>query len=63
MSDEHPSQPITVPPPEEIRRRLRASIAESRALRQLLKLAEAACKVKECRDRRDVPPEGGPDAA
>jgi hypothetical protein len=62
--NEHIPKPIEVPPPDEIRRRLRASIAESRALRQLLKLAEAAYKVKECRARRDVPPlKGGPHEA
>jgi hypothetical protein len=60
--NQHPAEPITVPPPEELRRRLRASIAESRALRKLLQLAEAAYKVKRCRARRDVLLEGGRDA-
>jgi hypothetical protein len=44
---------IRIPPPDEIREQLHAAVAEARALRQLLKLAEAAASAKEARKRRE----------
>jgi hypothetical protein len=38
--------PISVPPPAEIRRRLAVAVAEARALRKLLRFAQAAEQVK-----------------
>jgi hypothetical protein len=48
---------LEVPPPEEIRRQLAAAVAEARALRRLLKLAEAAASAREARLARG--PAGG----
>jgi len=51
--------PIQVPPPDEIRQELAAVVAEARALRQLLKLSEAAGRVQETRNaRRPIRKEG-----
>jgi hypothetical protein len=52
---------IEVPPPQEIRRQLAAAVAEARALRQLLKLSEAAVRAREAQRRRELA-EGGTDA-
>jgi hypothetical protein len=53
---------IEVPPPAEIRRQLAAAVAEARALRQLLKLAEAAVRAREAQRLREAT-EGGRDDA
>jgi hypothetical protein len=45
---------IEVPPPDEIRRRLASAVAEARALRQLLKLAEAAVRARDARRHGDA---------
>jgi hypothetical protein len=51
-------QSIEVPPPAEIRRQLAAAVAEARALRQLLKLVEAAVRARDAQRLRG-PAEGG----
>lgn len=43
------AEPIQVPPPEQIRERLAAAVAEARALRKLLRLSEAVVNVEESR--------------
>jgi hypothetical protein len=45
-------EPIQIPPTAQIRERLAATVAEARALRRLLKLAEAACRAKEASTRQ-----------
>jgi hypothetical protein len=54
--------PIHVPPPAEIREQLAAVVAEARALRRLLRLAEAASRVEKAhkRNRRPFTGEEGP---
>jgi hypothetical protein len=52
---------LEIPEPAEIRRRLAAAVKEARALRHLLKLAEAAVRAREAQRRRE-PAEGGADA-
>jgi len=46
------SEPITIPPLEEIAERLRTCRAEMAALRKLYRLAKAACDVKSLGQRR-----------
>jgi hypothetical protein len=41
--------PLTVPPPDQIRARLAAAVAEARALRRLLRLSEAAQRADQAR--------------
>jgi len=43
---------LTIPAPDEIREQIRARVAELRALRQMLKLAEAAEQVQAARSRQ-----------
>jgi hypothetical protein len=50
--------PIQVPPPDQIREQLAATVAEARALRKLLRLAEAAYGVREVRNRARRPHPG-----
>jgi hypothetical protein len=45
---------ITIPTPDEIRKRLRGAVEEAKALRQLLRLAEAAERAE--RARLGLPP-------
>jgi hypothetical protein len=46
------TQPLQVPPPSQIREQLAAVVAEARALRRLLKLAEAAAQAEEAKNHR-----------
>ena len=43
---------LTIPAPDEIREQIRARVSEVRALRQMLKLAEAAQQAEEARKRQ-----------
>jgi hypothetical protein len=43
---------IQIPPPDQIREQLAATVAEARALRKLLKLSEAAARAEEARNRK-----------
>jgi hypothetical protein len=48
-------EPIQIPPPDQIRERLTAAVAEARALRRLLRLAEAAYSAREAQNRARQP--------
>jgi hypothetical protein len=48
------NSPLSIPPPAEIRARLAAIVAEARALRRLLRLAEAAARAQEARQHREA---------
>jgi hypothetical protein len=50
--------PIQVPAPAEIRRRLAEAVAEARALRRLLRLAEAACDAQRAKGACPLPAPG-----
>lgn len=60
-----PTETILVPPPAQIKERLAATVAEARSLRKLLKLSEAAYRVREAAaSRREVrSTDGGREAA
>ena len=51
MSTDTLQTPIQVPPPDQIRERLSAVVAEARALRKLLRLSEAVVSAQEARIR------------
>jgi hypothetical protein len=58
------TEPVLLPPPEEIAERIRACRAELAALRKLQRLARAAQAAREARDRHaGKSAEGGPDRA
>ena len=48
--------PLTIPPPDQLRADIRARAAELRALRKLLRLAEAAEDVRSARRERGATP-------
>jgi hypothetical protein len=56
---------LTIPPPDELQRRIAACEAELKALRRMLRLADAAEQAEQARQRRLSPVtrgEGRPDA-
>lgn len=52
-----PDTPITIPAPDELRRRIEACEIELKSLRRLLRMSRAATRAAEARKSREPQPE------